>query len=171
MTATMHLTPSTHIVNLFHAVNFSPSTACPQEPFTFPATAVILCAFILLLSTVDPIGTGGHRNPNRGTLPDETGHQSVTVNSPFLFPSLSFSYFISLLFDFPLPFLFPLGFFSCTPFFWEWPSPKKQPRGDSSFSRADRDRPAQRRGPASRYSGKRVPCGDLTRATPLLSIL
>ena len=86
----------TLFIELFHAANFSPTTVCGQVPFTFPATAVMLGVSILLLSTVDPHCTGGHRDPNRGTLPGETGHQSVTVDFPFLFPLLSFSYFISL---------------------------------------------------------------------------
>ena len=98
MTAAISPHRLTFFIKLFHAANFSLSTVCVQVPFTFPATAVMLGASILFLSTTDPIGTGGHRDPNRGTLPGETGHQSVTVNPPFfLLPLLSFSlYFISL---------------------------------------------------------------------------
>ena len=55
----------TSFIELFHAANFSPSTVCGHVPSTFPATAVILGSSILLLSTVDPFGTGGHGDPNR----------------------------------------------------------------------------------------------------------
>ena len=73
----------------------------------------------LLLSAVDPIGTGGHEDPNRGTLPGEAGHLFATVDFPtpyfphcplYHFIPLSFSYFISLslcLYSLFLP--FPLG--------------------------------------------------------------
>ena len=105
----------------------------PRCRFLFPATAVILGISILLLSTVGPTGTGGHRDPNRGTLPSEAGHPSLTVDFPLYFPY------------FPLvtlyPFLFAVAPFSSLsfgvlyplPFFWEWPSPRKQPRGDSVY--------------------------------------
>ena len=86
-----------------------------QVPFTFPATAVILGSSILLLSTVDPFSTGGHGDPNRGTLPGETGHQYVAVDSPFCFPDFPLVTPYLLLFDFPLSLHFPLGFFSCPP--------------------------------------------------------
>ena len=36
----------------------------------------------LLLLAVDPIGTGGHGDSNRGTLPGETGHLFVTADFP-----------------------------------------------------------------------------------------
>ena len=77
---------------------------------------------------VDPFGTGGHGDPNRGTMPGETSHQYVTVDFPSLFPLLPFSCGLYLLlfvftpfpsFSFGVPYLLPL--------FWEWPSPKKQP--------------------------------------------
>ena len=132
----------TSFIELFHAANFNPSTVCAQVPFTFPATAVILGSSILLLSTVDTFGTGEHGDPNRGTLPGETGHQYVSVDSFFCFPYFPLVTLYLFLFDFPLSLPFPLGFFSCSPSFWEWPSATKQPRGDSSLlvARAERDR-------------------------------
>ena len=53
----------TSFIELFHAANFGPSTACGQVPFTFPATAVILGSSILLLSTVDPLARAGMETP------------------------------------------------------------------------------------------------------------
>ena len=50
-----------------------------------------------------PFGTGGHGDPNRGTLPDETGHQYVTVDSLFCFPYFPLVTLYLFLFDFPLP--------------------------------------------------------------------
>ena len=99
----------TLFIKLFHAVNFSPSTVRPGALYTFSRHGGNTGRSILLLSTVDPIGTGGHRDPDSGTLPGETGHQSVIVDFPFLFSLLSFSYFIILLFDFPLSFPFSFG--------------------------------------------------------------
>ena len=93
----------TSFIELFHAANFGPSTACGQVPFTFPATAVILGSSILLLSTVDPLARAGHGDPNRGTLPGETGHQYVTVDSLFCFPYFPLVTLYLFLFDFPLP--------------------------------------------------------------------
>ena len=82
------------------------------------------------------IGTGGHGDPNRGTLPGETGHLFVTIDFPLFIPPLSFiplsfSYLYLLLFapfhsfSFGVPYLLPL--------FWEWPSPKKQPHSGGPY--------------------------------------
>ena len=74
-------------------------------------------------------------------MPGETGHQYVAVDSLFCFPYFPLVTLYLFPFDFPLSLPFPLRFFSCSPSFWEWPSPKKQPRGDSSLlvARAERD--------------------------------
>ena len=53
----------TSFIELFHAANFGPSTACGQVPFAFPAMAVILSSSILLLSTVDPLARAGMETP------------------------------------------------------------------------------------------------------------
>ena len=88
-------------------------------------------SFILLLSTIHPIGTGGHRNPNRGTLLRETDHQYITVGFPFRFPYFPLVTLYLFVRDFFVSLHF--RFISCSSFFWEWPSLKKQVRGDSPF--------------------------------------
>ena len=71
--------------------HFNHSTVCTLLILYFSATATLLGNPILLLSAIDPFGTGGHGDPNRGTLPGETGHQYVTIDFPSLFLLLSFS--------------------------------------------------------------------------------
>ena len=109
--------------------HFNRSTGCTLLILHFSATAALLGNSILLLSTVDPFGTGGHGDPSRGTLPGETGHQFVTVDFPFLFPlyfPLVSLYLSSSLFAFaPFP-PFSLGVLYLLPLFWEWPRPEKQ---------------------------------------------
>ena len=76
--------------------------------------------------------TGGHGDPNRGTLPGETAWPSICHRRlpPFLFPSLSFiplsfSYLHLLLFAFtPFP-SFPFGILLPTPpFSWNGLAPR-----------------------------------------------
>ena len=127
-----HLYPPilTHYELIMHVKPFQPLVA-------LVGLLYVPRSWCLLLSAVDPIGTGGHGDPNRGTLPGETGHLFVTADFPtpyfphcllYHFIPLPFSYFISLsLCLYPLFLPFPLGCLYLLPLSWEWPSPKKQP--------------------------------------------
>ena len=89
----------THYILIMYAKPFQTllalCTVRTQVSFTLPATAILLDTSIFLLSAVDPFGTGGHGDPNRGTLPGETGHQYVTVDFPFfIFPTLLYTTFL-----------------------------------------------------------------------------
>ena len=116
-----HLYPPpilTHYILIMHVKPFQPLMA-------LVGLLYVPRSRCLLLSAVDPIGIGGHGDPNRGTLPGETGHPFVTVDFPLFIPPtvlipLSFSYFISLslcLHSFPFLFLWDSSAYS--PFFWE----------------------------------------------------
>ena len=152
------------------------------KPFQPLLALVLYVPRCLLLSAVDPFGTGGHGDPNRGTLPGETGHQYVTVDFPPLYPPplsfipLSFSYFIPLSSCFysfnSLP--FPLGFFRLLPLSWEWPSPKKQPHsggphiylpGPATWDRNDRTETSRLRKGRTKRTGGRVDTLDWTFQT------
>ena len=83
-----------------------------RSRFTFPATAVMLGVSILLLSTVDPTGTGGHRDPQQGIRCLVKLATNLSPSTPpFCFPYFPLVTLYLFLFDFLLSLPFPFGVF------------------------------------------------------------
>ena len=103
----------------------------PVSPLLFRHGGIIRQSHSPSCRRLTPFGTGGHGDPNRGTLPGEPTTKYVTDDFPSLFPLLSFSYLISpSLCLRPFPFLFLWGSLPASPFSGNDLAPEKQPRGD-----------------------------------------
>ena len=115
---------------------FSPSIVCtvPRYPFLFAPRQDYWAVRFSSCRRLTPLAQAGMETPTGVCCLAKLAINFLPPTFLFMFPLLSLVALYLLLFGLPFPFLFLWSYLAASLFFWEWPSPKKQPRDDSPFS-------------------------------------